>query len=162
MYTPLDGSDRGRLLSWAAIPAVIGLGALTLSSLASSPSDQPPPLLIPAGQSCPHFPLAISPDTVELGVVHPGEPVKASLSVRNTQDEGLTVERVETSCLCIDVGRVPVRVEPHQATGLTVTFDPSEDPDFEGRLSVQVTGYLTDGKIGFQTSVNLEVCGRGG
>ena len=36
-------SRRGRWLAWTAIPAVIGLGALALSSLGSSQSDQAPP-----------------------------------------------------------------------------------------------------------------------
>jgi hypothetical protein len=43
-----------------------------------------------------------------------------------------------------------------------VTFDPSEDPDFAGRLSIQITGYLTDGRIGFQTKVKIEANLEGG
>lgn len=162
MRVLLDGSRRGRWLTWAAIPAVMGLGALALSSLGSSPSDQSPPPLKPASPAYQRFPLAISPDPVVLGIVHPGELAETSLSVRNTHDETVTIDCIETSCLCISVGRVPVRLGPGESTELKVTFDPLDDPDFEGRLCVEVTGYLTDGRVGFQTKVNVEAdYGRG-
>jgi len=97
-----------------------------------------------------------------LGALRPGESTEKSLSVRNTQDEAVTIERAETSCHCVNVGRVPVRLEPHETANLPVTFDPSEDPDFAGRLSVEVICYLTDGSISFQTKVNVEVGPPGG
>jgi hypothetical protein len=69
----------------------------------------------------------------------------------------LAIERIETSCPCIGMGGVPVQLEPDETKNLRVTFDPSYDPDFAGRLSVQVTAYLTDGSLAFQTKVNLDV-----
>ncbi len=89
MRVLLDGSRRGRWLTWTAIPAVIGLGALALSSLGSASSDKAPPPLEPASPARPHFPLAISPEPAVLGVVHPGEPAETWLSVQNTQTKSL-------------------------------------------------------------------------
>ncbi len=83
--------------------------------------------------------------------------METSFSVRSTHDETVTIDRIETSCLCIDVGGVPIRLGPDESTELKVTFSPSDESDFEGRLSVRVTGYLADGGIGFQTTVNIEV-----
>ncbi len=162
MRVLFDGSRRGRWLTWTAIPVVMGLGALALSSLGSSPSEQAPPPLKPASPARPHFPLAISPDPIVLGVVHPGEQAETSLSLRNTQDKTLIVERIDTSCTCIDVEGVPARLGPYEAAELKVTFGQSDDPGFEGRLSVEVIGYLSGGGIGFRTSVKVEMDPGGG
>ncbi len=91
-----------------------------------------------------------------LGEVYPGEQAEAFLSVQNAEDATVTIDRIETSCLCVNVGAVPVVLGPHEMKDLKVTFNPLNDPEFEGRLSVEVTGYLTDGRIGFRTRVNVE------
>jgi hypothetical protein len=38
-----------------------------------------------------------------------------------------------------------------------VTFDSSSDPDFEGGLSVEIDGYLSDGRVAFRTVAKLEI-----
>jgi hypothetical protein len=77
--------------------------------------------------------------------------------VRNTQSVPLTLERMETSCSCIAIGPVPIEIGPGKQATLTVTFDPSPDPDFEGGLSVQISGYLSDGRIAFRTQAKAEI-----
>ena len=62
-----------------------------------------------------------------------------------------------TTCPCISVEGLPVQLDPDEAVNLKVIFDPAHDPDFEGRLSAGITGYLSEGRIGFQTKVELEV-----
>jgi Protein of unknown function (DUF1573) len=99
----------------------------------------------------------INSGAVVLSAVHPGELAETSLSIRNTRPEPLIIERIEKTCPCIDVVGVPVRLAPNETKDLKVTFDPSHDPDFEGRLSVEVTGLLADGSIGFQTRVRVDV-----
>jgi len=88
-------------------------------------------------------------------VVHEGEAIERPLSIRNTRDDALTLERVETSCPCIGVSPIPIEIGPRQTKVLSVSFNPSSDPDFEGELSVQLTGYLSSGGIAFRTEVRL-------
>lgn len=43
---------------------------------------------------------------------------------------------------------------------MTVEFDPSEEPEFHGRLSVDLAGHDAGGSVVFRTSVHLRVMGR--
>ena len=65
-----DGFHRGRLLTWTATLAVFGL-ALPLSDFRAPRSNHPPPSTNTASLARPHFPLAISPDAITLGVIPP-------------------------------------------------------------------------------------------
>lgn len=155
-------SRRGHLLAWAAIPAAIGLGTFTLHSRHSSQSAQIPPPLESTSPAQAHSRLAISPDPIVLDVADGEALAEASLNVRNLLGESVTIERIETSCPCISIDGTPIRLDPNEATDLNVALDPSDDLDFEGRLSVRVTGYLNDGRIGFQSRVNIEASSREG
>ena len=155
-----DGTRHGRWLIRSTIPASIGLGAFALSSLGSSLSGQRPQSQKSAISTRQAFPLAIRPDPIMVGVVQSGKRAETWLSVHNTQHETVTIERIETSCPCVVMDCTSVRLGPHEATDLKVTFEPSEDPDFEGYLSIEVTGYLADGSVGFLTNVNIQVAPR--
>jgi len=104
-----------------------------------------------------HFPLAISPSPIVFEVLHSGESAKKSLVVRNSQAAPLTIERIEVTCLCIRIAPVPIDVGPGETKTLTVSFDSSSEPEFEGGLSVQITGYLSENKIAFQTQAKIDV-----
>jgi len=154
-------SRRGYLLAWGFIPIVIGLGTFALSPLRSS-SPQPSRPLETANSASRRFPLAISPDPVCLGVIGRGESGETTLSVLNTDDKALMIDRIVTSCPCISVGDVPVILRPGEPQNLKIIYNLSEDPNFEGQLAVLITCYLSDGKIGFKTTINLEANeGRG-
>ena len=92
---------------------------------------------------------------MDFGVIGWGETIERSLSVRNMRTDSLTLERVETSCPCVSVSALPVRIGLGEAAILRVRFDPTSDPDFEGPLSAQVTGFLASGEIAFRTEVRL-------
>ena len=161
MRLTFDGSRRRRLVAWTAIQAVLALGALPLGALRPLQSAQSPPPLKSAPSAHQRFPLAISRDPIELGVMPPGQAARCLLLVRNPLPGRATIERIETSCPCIGAGGLPVQIEPSQTIELEVAFDPSEAKDFRGRLSVDLTAFLADGQVGFRTKVNLEV-GDGG
>ena len=67
------------------------------------------------------------------------------------------VERIETSCHCVRVEPMSLSIEPGESTTLTVSFDPSEDPDFRGGLAVEVLGKDRDDDVLFRTRVDLTV-----
>ncbi len=158
MLRPAEGSRSRHLLSFAAFPAGVAIIVAALSSLGSSTSDQaPPPAVGPVGGGQQHFPLAIGPDPIAFGVLSPGASAQTSLSVRSTQAAPLTLSRVETSCSCVGLAPVPTQIGPGESKTLDVTFDSSSEPEFEGVLSVEITGYLSDGRIGFRTLAKLNI-----
>jgi hypothetical protein len=101
--------------------------------------------------------IALSPDPVMLGTLDGRRLVERVDSARNTQNAPIKLARIETSCPCIQVTPRSRHIAADEAQDWTVTFDPSPDPGFEGRLSVEVTGYLEDGQIAFRTHVDLEM-----
>jgi hypothetical protein len=128
------------------------------SSAPHSRAKRPPPSsLEPSNSARQHLPLAISPDPIELGVLQPGQSARRSLTVRNTLSEPLPLERFETSCPCTRFRGIPIYMGPNETRELEVSFDPPEDPDFQGALCVNVTGYLADGRVALQTRVKLKV-----
>ena len=50
---------------------------------------------------------------------------------------------------CLTVGPVPVSIGPGEEKVLTVDYDPADDPEFSGRLSVEVTGLDEAGRAAF-------------
>ncbi len=77
--------------------------------------------------------------------------------LRNSGLETATLERVETSCPCLEVGPLPLKIDPANTGELTVRFDPAEEPGFRGRLAIDLTGLAPDGQVAFRTRVCVEV-----
>jgi hypothetical protein len=63
--------------------------------------------------------------------------------------------------MCVDVGPMPVCVGPGEEKVLTVNYDPADDPEFSGRLSVEVVGTDEAGRAAFLTHVEFEVTAAG-
>jgi hypothetical protein len=103
------------------------------------------------------FPLEVGPDAIALRVQQGQGPAGTSVPVRNSQAVPLTLERIETSCPCIGVSGLPVRLEPDETVDLKLAFDPSHEPEFAGALLVRVTGYLAENRVAFETKVRLQV-----
>ncbi len=159
VLTPLEGSRCRRALSFAALPAGAALVLTALCSLGVPTSDQaPPPAAVSAvGDAKQHFPFAIDPDPIFFEDLPAGKSAQAPLLVRNTQALPLTLNRIETSCSCVGAWPVPIEIGPGESKTLSVTFDSPSEPDFEGGLSVEITGYLADGKVAFRTLAKLEI-----
>ena len=103
------------------------------------------------------FPLEINPDPTEMGVLKPGQQAELKIVLRNPGREPIAIRRIETSCPCVQVAPVMFRVGPGEVKSLAVRFDPSDEPDFRGELSVIVTGYDGEARVAFANRVNLEV-----
>jgi len=69
----------------------------------------------------------------------------------------VTLERIETSCLCIRTTPTSIEIGPNETVTLEVSFDPSSDPDFTGALGVEISAYLAGGQLGFRTLVKVRV-----
>jgi Protein of unknown function (DUF1573) len=86
-------------------------------------------------------PIEISPDPVEFGVVDEGQVSNAVLSLTNRGSRELVIDRVETSCPCLTITPGRLRIAPSERKVVAVVFDPSGEPDFHGRLSIDISGY---------------------
>ncbi len=155
MITSCKDLRRNRFLPWVAVPFVATSVSALFALLGSSPANHTPPPSPLTRLASQHFSLEISPDPVDLGVVGGVESLERTVSLRNAQSGSLTLERVETSCPCVSVSALPLRIGRGEAGTLRVRFDPSSDPDFEGPLCVQLTGFLAGGEIAFRTEVRL-------
>ncbi len=69
----------------------------------------------------------------------------------------MTVQRVESSCDCVDAGPVPVDIGPSETRDLVVRFDGSMEPEFRGDLGVPLIGKDRENRILFETQIELEV-----
>ena len=79
------------------------------------------------------------------------------MSVRNPGDVSVEVARIESSCDCIRATPATFRVAPHGSSSFSVAFEPAKDENFQGELSVSLTGYDPDGTVVFRSKVDLEV-----
>jgi hypothetical protein len=104
-----------------------------------------------ASDAPPHFPLSVNDEPLKLEDLDAGQSARTSLAVLSSQETPVRLERIETSFPCVKVGPVPVQIDPGSTTALTVTFDASGEPDFRGKLSVNIVGYTEDGSVGFMT-----------
>jgi len=148
----VDFRLRSRL--WAALPAGAVVIVTALAIVVPSPNLTPP--VNSATSETHRFPLEISPDPVDLGVLPPRESAQATISLRNRGPHPLRVQRIETSGPCLTTTPGPIWIGRGECKVLAVEFDPSEEPDFRGRLAIDVTGYDGD-VVAFHTLVELEV-----
>jgi len=118
---------------------------------------RPPHSVNSAKSTDSHFPLAISPHPLPLGSLDPGQAAVGYIEVNNPGPEQITVDQVETSCPCLEVFRVPSRIDPGQSRKLTLRFNPTEEPNFRGRLTIEVTGRTAEGRVVFRTRARVEV-----
>ncbi|MGC8642478.1 MAG: DUF1573 domain-containing protein [Isosphaeraceae bacterium] len=123
-----------------------------------SPQIIPPPHSNLTGPGSDFFPVEISPDPIDFGVIRWARVPRAPLSLRNVRSDPLTIDRIETSCECVSVAPVPVEIGPRQTRVVSVSFDPSSEPGFEGGLAVRLTAYLSGGEVAFRTTVNARLC----
>jgi hypothetical protein len=129
--------------------------ALCLS--ACKPSVIVPPPLDPmrAGET---GRLIVGPKPVlSLGTLAPGQSASGRMSLRNTSASAVTVARIDTSCPCVRVAPLTTRIDSGTEATLTVAFDPTEEPDFRGGLSVELTGFDVGGFILFKARVDLDI-----
>jgi hypothetical protein len=152
MLIRLIPAKPGRVAIWAPI--------LILIAIATSVSANRWLFCIRTPSACserPFGPVSVSPSPVTLGVLEPGQSSKATLNIKNETDAAIAVSRIETSCPCIRITPCPVQLEPQQAILTTVRFDPTEEPSFRGRLSVEYIGRAANDEVIFRGRVQVSV-----
>ena len=156
MFAYRETACRLRVKGWQASLGLLGGILAPLMLIAFSWSYRPEA----ASQSetpTQRFLLDIIPDPLSLGMLKPHQAAQAGGELHNPSTREIVVENVETSCECVEVNPKSFRLGPGETTSLKAEFDPSHDPEFRGRLAVQVVGHGPGNTIVFQTIVKLEV-----
>ena len=105
----------------------------------------------------PRFPLEASPDPVSLGSLAPGEVAEAQIGLINRHPSPIVVQTIDSSCPCLEIQPSQVSIDPGESATLTARFDPRVEPDFRGKLGVDVTGTDGSGAILFRTRIKVEI-----
>lgn len=146
------------MIFWKALPAAFAIAACALLiPRSSTPNDRAPNPSNPKGSTGRHSPIEISPDPLSLGTLHPGQSATVRMILHNSGPRSVIVERVETSCPCLQVEDRSIDLPSGESAPLTLVFDSSDEPDFRGALSIEVSGRDTDRRILFHTHVDVEV-----
>jgi len=101
--------------------------------------------------------LTISPDPISLGTLGNGQSAKAAAFVRNPGAGAVTIERIDTSCPCLRALLEPTTIGPGETGRITLSFDPKDEPDFQGELSIEVVGYEIKKEVAFRTFLRATV-----
>ncbi len=125
-------------------------GCSLAKSVPTSPLDSRRPVE-------PRFPLEASPDPVSLGSLAPGEGAEAQIGLRNRHPSPIVVQTIDSSCPCIEIQPSQVSIDPGKSATLRAKFKPQVEPDFRGRLGVDVTGSDGSGAIVFRTKIKVEI-----
>jgi len=147
----------GRIFLWVALPITFGLIAALIPPPGFSTQNQTPPPSKLASSTGRHFPLEISPDPIDLGIMRQGQSNAAKITLHNPSQQPVVVQRISTSCPCLHVVGQPLKLGPGESDTLAVGFQPSDEPDFRGRLSIEVIGRSIAGEVVLVTHVNVEV-----
>jgi Protein of unknown function (DUF1573) len=100
------------------------------------------------------FPVTVSPRFVVFAAGDRGE---VAVSARNRSMRTIAIARVDSSCPCISVAPSRGRIEPGETESFSVAFEPEADePDFDARLVVNVTGYSADGAVAFRMRAGVD------
>lgn len=101
------------------------------------------------------------PSLVSLGVLRPGEPGRGTFSLRNDSKLVVIVDHVESTCPCVAISPLPIRIASKKTVNMEVLFEPQEESDFRGSLSVELSGKGSGSEILFRMRVELSVVGVG-
>jgi hypothetical protein len=93
---------------------------------------------------------------LDLGTVRPGETVWGTIVVRNRTDRTVEVARVHTSCECVGIDPDRFSLEAGERLPLMVRLDP-DNPDFAGRLNVDIRAFTPSDAPAFQGSAAVTV-----
>lgn len=100
--------------------------------------------------------LIQAPASVAIGTVEPGRVGGAEIVIANRGATAVVVERIESSCECLTVDPLSLRLGAGKSGVLRVVFDSSQEADFRGELGVELTGRAAGG-VAFRTVVNVYV-----
>ncbi len=144
--------------TWGAAATAVGFSAYAIITL-SAPMTEPisPPIAGLASSARQRFLLEVSPSRVALGELKAGQSARAEITLRNPGLAPVTVDRVVSSCPCITVSPLPACVPCSGSAVLVVAFDPADEPEFRGGLSVELSGRgAADSRL-FEAVVEFEI-----
>ncbi|SIO46788.1 Protein of unknown function [Singulisphaera sp. GP187] len=141
-----------RLLALTALPTTLLVAVIVKGDLGRGQEGRPVPAVAPRD----HLPLITTSLKHSLGVLRVGQGGGCMVMLLNPGLRRIAIDKVETDCPCLLATPASLVVDPGASTPLTVTFDPSHDPDFKGKLGVGVYGYAAGAEV-FRTTVELEV-----
>lgn len=149
---------RGHTLWYAGFIAfgLIAIATVVLNLPGSKPGRSLP-MQNPSRSTVSRFPLEISPNPVSLGSLNPGQVVDKKIVLSNPWTTPVTIQRIETSCPCLEVAPVPIEIASGRSGEIVVRFNSTEDPDYRGVLGIEVTGYNPSGKSVMEMRIDLEI-----
>ena len=80
-----------------------------------------------------------------------------TFTIRNRTTTPIRVARFETSCPCVRVSPSSLDLKPDKTNEIRVNFDAAMEPNFRGRLAVDLTGLSRSGEVLFRSTVDLTV-----
>lgn len=99
----------------------------------------------------------VVPKSVSLGSLVEGGAGQAYFFVQNFSNSSIQISRFETSCDCLSVHPRSFNVEPGSTIKMTVEFKPHDMSGFQGRLSVEVSGFSPGGVELIKTAILAEI-----
>jgi hypothetical protein len=101
--------------------------------------------------------LVVSTPTLDLGTVEQSTYHDASFTVRNPDSVPVTVAHIQSTCPCmtfrIDAPTVPAGGE----SPIVVRLDLNREPDYTGRLAIDVQGLTNDNQVAFRMTITVRV-----
>jgi hypothetical protein len=105
----------------------------------------------------PVFPQLRAPTAIELGELPQDAGMKIPLILKNSHEEPVTVDRLDTTCPCVFADELPWLVPPGKEVQVLLHLDLRREPGFSGRLSIRCSGRTATGTSTFTLRVNVKV-----
>ena len=103
------------------------------------------------------YPLSVTPDQIVIGELSAGETTRRTVEVFNPSARPYTLEKVTSSCPCVNVEGVPATIEPKSSIKLEIGIATAEEPDFRGSLAVELLGQTQNETILFRVEARFSV-----
>jgi hypothetical protein len=99
---------------------------------------------------------------VDLGTLRPGQSAQATITLRNTSEKPVIVDRIETSCECLELSHTTLTLPRWSSVSFRVDFDAASAADFSGNLRIRINGLSETGSEVFTVEVTLTVAQESG
>jgi hypothetical protein len=142
---PYKGRDRRRFAAFATIWLVLAIGGFAGYALMPAATDL----------------LIVSTSTLELGTVEQGSYHEATFTVRNPRSEPVTLAQIHSTCSCLSFGIDPPTVAPSGESRVVARLDLGREPEYSGRLAIDVHGRTDDNRIAFRMTIEVRVVAPG-
>jgi hypothetical protein len=80
-------------------------------------------------------PISVSPSEIHFGVVDEGTSKQVLVTLENNTAHDLVIMGARTSCTCLRVRELPVRILPEARQTLSITVTPPAAEQFSGRVA---------------------------